>query len=664
MEEITIALCGNPNSGKTTVFNLLTGSRQKTGNWPGVTVEKKEGLFEKGEKRVKVVDLPGTYSLTAYSIDEKIARDFLINGRPDRVVVIVDSTNLERNLYLTIELLEMGIDCILLLNMMDLAEKNGIRIDIDKLSKALGIPVIPAVAIKNKGIEELKEAIVSDKRSTPLIKVDYGIVENSINKLSKMIEEIDGYNLPSRWTAIKLLEGDEQVKEWLSNFSKGKEVIALSEKEILSCEENIGEDVESYIIERRYGFISGLVKECQKRIFPIGKRLSISDRIDKIVLNRWLGIPIFLFFMWLSFKLVFSLGNPIADIIDGFFSSLSDLTKKTIGENWISSLISDGIIAGVGSVLVFLPNIMILFLIIGFLEDCGYMARAAFVMDRLMHSLGLHGKSFIPMILGFGCNIPGIMACRTLDSEKDRILTILINPFMSCSARLPIYILFAGTFFSSHASDIVFSMYILGIIVAIFTAILFKSLFFKEEVSPLIMELPPYRMPTFKNVIIQMWTRSSLFLKKAGTVIFGGVILIWLLSSMPPGVKYASESSLIGRFGKIFAPIFSPAGFGFWQAAVALIFGILAKEIVVGTLGTLFGVEEEGLNKVLPHYFTKLSSFSFMVMSLLYIPCIASIGAIRAETGSWKWTAITVFWSLFIGWTLAVIFYQLGKLLL
>ncbi len=664
MEEITIALCGNPNSGKTTVFNLLTGSRQKTGNWPGVTVEKKEGLFEKGEKRVKVVDLPGTYSLTAYSIDEKIARDFLINGRPDRTVVIVDSTNLERNLYLTIELLEMGIDCILLLNMMDLAEKNGIRIDIDKLSKALGIPVIPAVAIKNKGIEELKEAIVSDKRSTPLIKVDYRIVENSINKLSKMIEEIDGYNLPSRWTAIKLLEGDEQVKEWLSNFSKGKEVIALSEKEILSCEENIGEDVESYIIERRYGFISGLVKECQKRISPIGERLSISDRIDKIVLNRWLGIPIFLFFMWLSFKLVFSLGNPIADIIDGFFSSLSDLTKKTIGENWISSLISDGIIAGVGSVLVFLPNIMILFLIIGFLEDCGYMARAAFVMDRLMHSLGLHGKSFIPMILGFGCNIPGIMACRTLDSEKDRILTILINPFMSCSARLPIYILFAGTFFSSHASDIVFSMYILGIIVAIFTAILFKSLFFKEEVSPLIMELPPYRMPTFKNVIIQMWTRSSLFLKKAGTVIFGGVILIWLLSSMPPGVKYASESSLIGRFGKIFAPIFSPAGFGFWQAAVALIFGILAKEIVVGTLGTLFGVEEEGLNKVLPHYFTKLSSFSFMVMSLLYIPCIASIGAIRAETGSWKWTAITVFWSLFIGWTLAVIFYQLGKLLL
>ncbi len=663
MKEITISLCGNPNSGKTTIFNALTGARQKTGNWPGVTVERKEGVFEEDGRRIKVVDLPGTYSLTAYSIDERIARDFLVNERPDVNVVITDATNLERNLYLTIELLEMGVNCILDLNMMDMVEKRGIKIDIKKLSASLGIPVIPTVGIRKKGIDELRKAIIqfAEKRTSPL-KIDYGILEDSIGRISEMLAKIKGFRLPERWTAIKLLEGDEQVKEWLLSFPEGKEVVSFVEDEIPKLEEKIGEDVESYIVERRYGFISGLVKECTEKVLAIEEKLSISDRIDRIVLNRWIGIPIFLFFMWISFKLVFDVGSPFADYIDQFFGFLGDYVKKEIGENWISSFIADGIISGIGSVLVFLPNIMILFLIIGFLEDCGYMARAAFVVDRLMHSLGLHGKSFIPMILGFGCNIPGIMACRTLESEKDRILTILINPFMSCSARLPIYVLFAGVFFQKNAGTVIFIMYVLGIIVAILTAIIFKKIFFKTEVAPLIMELPPYRMPTLKNVLIQMWERSFLFIKKAGTVIFAGVVLVWFLSSMPPGVEYASKDSWIGCLGRAFAPIFEPAGFGFWQAAVALIFGILAKEVVVGTLGTLYGVEEEGLSKILPKYFTKLSSFSFMVMSLLYIPCIASIGVIKSETGSWKWTAIAVFWSLFVGWTISVLFYQMGKI--
>ncbi len=663
MEEVTVSLCGNPNSGKTTIFNALTGARQKTGNWPGVTVERKEGLFEENGIKIKVVDLPGTYSLTAYSIDERIARDFLIKERPDINVVITDATNLERNLYLTIELLEMGVNCILALNMMDMVEKKGIKIDIKGLSEALGIPVIPTVGIKNKGIDELKKAIIqfAGKRISPL-KIDYGILEDSISKISEMVTKLRGYNLPERWTAIKLLEGDQQVKEWILLFPEGKEIVSFVENEAKRLKEKIGEDIESYIVERRYGLISGLVKECTERALAIEEKLGISDRIDKIVLNRWLGIPLFLFFMWIAFKLVFDVGAPFADYIDGFFGALGDYAKKEIGSNWLSSLVSDGIISGVGSVLVFLPNIMILFLVIGFLEDCGYMARAAFVMDRLMHSLGLHGKSFIPMILGFGCNIPGIMACRTLESEKDRLLTILINPFMSCSARLPIYVLFAGAFFPKHAETVIFVMYVLGIVVAIFTAIIFKKLFFKTETAPLIMELPPYRMPTLKNVLIQMWERSFIFVKKAGTVIFLGVLIVWFLSSMPPAVEYASKDSWIGYLGRAFAPVFEPAGFGFWQAAVALIFGILAKEVVVGTLGTLFGVEEEGLRNVLPKYFTQLSSFSFMVMSLLYIPCIASIGVIKSETGSWKWTAIAVLWSIFIGWTTAVLFYQIGKI--
>ena len=666
MEELTISICGNPNSGKTTLFNALTGARQKTGNWPGVTVEKKEGIFESNGKRVKVLDLPGIYSLSTYSLDERIARDFLITGKPDLNIIIIDATNLERNLYLVIELLEMGVNCILALNMMDMVRKRGTKIGTKKLSNVLGIPVVPIVATKKEGIGELVQSIFhSQGKDIPPLKINYGgVMEEAIDKISEMIDRVrpSQCDVPSRWMAIKLLEADPQVRSWVEEISGSKEVISAAQKEASKLEKQIGEDIETYLIERRYGFISGLVKECVSKPKTIGEKLSFSDKIDKIVINKWLGIPLFLLFMWVTFKLVFGLGNPIADQIDALFGYLGEGAKKALGENWFSSLISNGIIAGIGSVLVFLPNIMLLFFVIGFLEDCGYMARAAFVMDRLMHVLGLHGKSFIPMMLGFGCNIPGIMACRTLESEKDRLLTILINPFMSCSARLPIYVLFAGTFFPKHAGTVIFILYALGIVIAICTAIIFKNIFFKVEGAPLIMELPPYRMPTLKTVLINMWNRSAMFLKKAGTIIFGGVCLIWLLSSMPPGVKYASSKSWIGYLGNFFAPIFRPAGFGFWQAAVALIFGVLAKEIVVGALGTLYGVEEEGLSKILPKYFTKLSAFSFMVMSLLYVPCIASIGVIKSETNSWRWTSLAVCWSLFVGWVSAILFYQIGRM--
>jgi len=666
MSEMVICLGGNPNSGKTTVFNSLTGARQKVGNWPGVTVERKEGEFTVQGKRIKVVDLPGTYSLTAYSIDERIARDFLIKEHPDVTVVIVDATNLERNLYLAVELLELGANVVIDLNMMDIVRHKRWQIDIDKLSQILCASIVPTVASKGEGMERLKSVVLSaaTKEATPL-KIDYGAdVERTLNELVDFInqQKNGGLNVSSRWLAIKLLENDAQIKNWLQTLPKGTEIIKRANHLAQTLQDRLGEDIESYLIERRYGFISGLVKECVKKPSGIEEKLTISDKIDKIVLNRWLGIPIFLLFMWVTFKLVFDMGGPFADYIDTGFGWLGEATKHILGENWFSSLLSDGIIAGIGSVLVFLPNIMILFLAIGFLEDCGYMARAAFVMDRFMHALGLHGKSFIPMILGFGCNIPGIMATRTLESRKDRILTILINPFMSCSARLPIYILFAGTFFPTHAGTVIFFMYALGIVVAIFTGLLFKRIFFKGEVAPLIMELPPYRMPTLKTVLIHMWERSSVFLKKAGTIIAAGVVLVWFLSSMPPGVEYASRESWIGSLGALFAPLFKPGGFGFWQAAVALIFGILAKEVVVGTLGTLYGVEEESLTKVLPKYFTNLSALSFMVMSLLYIPCIAAIGVIKAETNSWRWTGLAVGWSLFVGWIIATLFYQLGRI--
>ncbi|MBW1917610.1 MAG: ferrous iron transport protein B [Deltaproteobacteria bacterium] len=666
MADVTICLGGSPNAGKTTVFNKLTGARQKVGNWPGVTVEKKEGEYSYQGKTIRVVDLPGTYSLSAYSLDERIASDFLVKEQPDVTVVIVDASILESNLYLPIELLELGANLVVDLNMMDVVRHKKWQLDVEKLSHSLGVPVIPTVAKKAEGVESLRQTILSarDRRPPPL-KVNYGPeVEPALNELTDLIQRSrDGsINAPSRWLALKLLENNAQIKDWVWTLPKGEEILRKAEDLTAALNDRLGRDLETHLVERRYSFISGLVKKCFRKPLGPEERISISDKIDQVVLNRWLGIPIFLVFMWLTFKLVFDLGNPLADYIDTGFSWLAGQTTALLGDTWFASLLSEGIIGGVGSVLVFLPNILILFLMIGILEDCGYMARAAFVMDRFMQRLGLHGKSSIPMILGFGCNIPGIMACRTLESPKDRILTVLINPFMSCSARLPIYVLFAGAFFSQQSGAVIFALYLLGILVAILTALLFKNLFFKGESSPLIMELPPYRLPTVKNIIMHMWHRASMFIKQAGTIIMAGVILIWLLASMPMGVEYASEQSWIGQFGKLVGPLFSPAGFGFWQAAVALIFGIVAKEVVVGTLGTLLASGEEGLSNVLPQYFTSLTALSFMVMSLLYIPCFATIGVIKSETNSWKWTGLAVGWSLLVGWTSAVLIYQLGQL--
>ncbi len=662
-KKFKIALAGHPNSGKTTIFNLLAGAKEKIGNWSGTTVEKKVGKFFLSNNEIELVDLPGIYGLSAYSIDERIARDFLIEEDPDLVVSVIDATNLERNLFLPIQILEMGKPLIIVFNMMDMVEKQNIKINIDEISKVLNVDIVPTVALHNKGINDLKNTIVkniSEKKEVNF-KIDYKHnIEDAIFEIIPVLKKREKFlGLPERFIALKVLEDDIEMIEKLKNTNIYEETLKIKEKYNKKLE-----DVETEIIERRYGFIHGLLSECMKKEPTFEEKLDFSDKLDTILTNKYIGIPLFLIFMFLLFEFVFVVGNPLAGLVGQFFVLLSNITKSLClslhFSNYLISFLTDGIISGIGSVLVFLPNILLLFLGISILEDSGYMARAAFVMDRFMHFLGLHGKSFIPMIIGFGCNIPGIMATRTLTSRKDRILTILILPLMSCSARLPVYVLFSSVFFAKYQGLIVFSLYFIGIILAIIVAKFFKHIFFKSEVAPLIMELPPYRLPTLKNALITMWERSRIFVKKAGTIIFFAVVLIWLLSSLPFGVKYASEQSLIGVLGKFIAPVFKPAGFGFWQAAVALIFGIMAKEVVVGTLGTLFG--GEGMLKVaLAHYFTPLSAYAFLLMTLIYIPCIATIAVIKRET-NWKWALLSVSYSLILGWVVSVLFYQIGSL--
>ncbi len=669
-----IALAGNPNSGKTTIFNALTGSRQKVGNWPGVTVEKKEGKLSLNGEEITVVDLPGIYSLTASSIDEKIARDFLIKERPYLVVVVLDASNLERNLYLPIQLMELGVSkVILVFNMMDQVRAKGMEIDMDGLSKVLGVPIVGTIANRGVGIEKLKAVIKDELEKEGIFKKEpvfryKGRLEDAIKELEEILSDEEIFkNIPARWLSIKLLEGDIEYLSLLEKSRSRERIESVVRGWRKRIEEDIGYDLDTAIIEWRYAFIEGLVHEFVRKKLDLMEVLTLSDKIDRVVTNRFLGLPIFLLILWLMFKFTFDVGGIFADHIDAFFGVLAeragDLIRSIGGPDMLASFISEGVIGGVGSVLVFLPNIFFLFLCIAIIEESGYMARGAFVMDRIMHALGLHGKSFIPMVIGFGCNVPAIMATRTLDNPKDRIVTILVNPLMSCSARLPIYILFAGALFSRHQGTVIFSLYLLGILLAILMARIFKGIFFKGEPSPLIMELPPYHLPTWKAVFLSAWQRSKVFLFKAGTIILGTVIVIWFLASFPRGVEYGSAQSFAGRIGQFLAPIFKPAGFGFWQAAVSLIFGILAKEVVVGTLGTLYGAEEEKLGTVIAKHFTPLSAYSFMAMSLIYIPCAATIAVIKRETNSWRWTLFAVFYSLLLGWIVATLIYQVGSLM-
>ncbi|MCK4319066.1 ferrous iron transport protein B [Candidatus Micrarchaeota archaeon] len=669
MKKITIAVAGNPNVGKSTLFNAFTGARQHVGNWPGKTIEKKEGELRHEGHNIKIVDLPGTYSLTAYSIEEIVARNYIVDEHPDAVIHIVDSTNLERNLYLTLQLIELGANVVLALNMTDLAEKQKIEIDEKKISHFLNIPVVKIQARKKQGIDKLIKVTIEEagKKRHKKPQMRYGkelrphIIE--LGDIAKKLNLSEGYN--PRWIVLKLLECDDQVRSLVEKIDGGKELIEEVRKTRVHLVHIFGEDVDTVLANARYGFIAGLMKESVNK--KAEGQLTISDKIDRFVTNRYLGIPFFLFVMWLMFTITFEVAAPFMDLIDWSFGWMSGIAVGWVasvnGPEWLASLIADGIMGGVGSVLIFVPNIFLLFMVIAILEDSGYMARAAFIMDRLMHKIGLHGKSFIPMILGFGCNVPAIMATRTLENKKDRLLTILINPLMSCSARLPVYVLFVGAFFAEYQGLVIFSLYLLGITLAILMGLIFKKSLFPGLSSPFVMELPPYRMPTLTGILVHMWERGSLFIKKAGTMIFVIVLFIWFLANLPMGVEYASQESLIGQMGSLIAPIFEPCGFGSWQASSSLLFGFAAKEVVVGTLGTVYGVGEEALVDSLRNTFTPLSAYAFMVFTLLYVPCMAVISVIKKETNSWKWPIFTVVYTTLLAWVVSFIVYQGGLLL-
>ncbi|PVE16717.1 ferrous iron transport protein B [Clostridium perfringens] len=665
---LTIALAGNPNCGKTSLFNLLTKSRQHIGNWPGVTVEKKEGTLKFKGESYKVIDLPGTYSLGAYSEDEIVARNYILKDKPDVVINVVDATNLERNLYLTTQLIEMGANVVIALNMIDQAEALNIEIDTNKLSKKLGVPIIKTSALKNRGIEELIETSIYSKKNEKLININYGEdIENEIKNLSSLLETYKNkLEFPVNWTALKLLENDEYIKDKIKQLNSPSIFTKLEESN-KTIEKNIGFEADMSIVDKRYSFISSITEDVIKK--PSEKQVTTTEKIDKIVTNKYLGIPIFALIMYCLYELTFIIGAGIQE----WFGDLIAKAGVIVSE-WFSNMgapellvgfIDKGLFGGVGAVLSFLPLIMVMYFLLGLLEDSGYMARAAYVMDRLMRGLGLHGKTFVSMIVSVGCNVPGIMSTRTLENKKDRMIAILINPFISCGARMPIYAVFVEAFFPTHQGLVLFSLYVLGIIVALISGKIFSKTLFKGESSYFVMELPAYRMPSIKNVFLLMWEKAGAFFKKAGMIIFPMMIVLWALSVLPLGVEPNSEHSILGMIGSFVAPLFVLAGYGTWQAGVSLITGILAKESVVATMGMVYaGVEEgEALINVIQQVFTPLSAISFLVMTLLYTPCLAALGAIKRETNSMKWTIFSAVYTFVIALVLSTLVYQVGLLL-
>ncbi len=677
---IRVALIGNPNSGKTTLFNALTGAHQHVGNWPGVTVEKKEGSRRYHNHTLDIIDLPGTYSLTAFSIEEVVVRDFLFGEKPDVVVQVVDGSNLERNCYLTVQLIEMGIPMVIALNMYDELRDKGFDIDRKLLGQLYGCVVVPTVGSKGHGINALLKAIeetatgeLIDPDAAPRdIQVNYGQeFEDSISKLQEKIAGTSDLNIPARWLAVRILEGDNDAMTRLTpELLSDPEFHRVLTESIERLNKLYPEGVEEMIADRRYGFIAGALQETLKRSGP-GRR-QLSEKADNFLTHRILGMPLFLFFLWLLFQGTFTLGEPPMGWIETGIGWLSTVLAAILPAGPLRNLLIEGVIGGVGGVLVFLPNIMILFLGISLLEDSGYMARAAFLMDKLMHSLGLHGKSFIPLIMGFGCSVPAIMASRTLESRRDRLLTILITPLMSCSARLPVYILFAGTFFPNNAGNIIFGLYIFGIVVAIGAGKVFSMTLFRARGAPFVMELPPYRMPTFWTTIRHMWDRSSEYLKKMGTVILAASIIVWFLGAFPlqEGESPAAEDSYIGQVGRTISPVLDPLGFD-WQMGVALVAGLVAKEVVVSTLGVLYEVEkndEAGTSEALTGALrnsgiSQISALAFMLFVLIYTPCIAAIVAIWRESGSIGWAVFSMGYQTTLAWLIAFGAVQAGILL-
>ena len=668
MKELIVGLAGNPNVGKTTVFNQLTGMRQHVGNWPGKTVERAEGSFKHGEYEYDVVDLPGNYALSAHSMEEIVSRDFIVDDDSDVIINVVDAANLERNLYLTVQMMELGANLVMALNMNDFAKKKDHIIDIGLMSELLGFPVIEVNAKSKDGFDELLTA-VEKAAANPVdssAKLSYGDeLKEHLGDLQAIIEQDNNLlDVPSIWTAIKLLEKDTIVIEKVQKSSMSSKIMMEVDKVSKHLIDIFDEGAEEVIANARYAFIGGLMAEAVKR--PDVEKETTTDKIDKIVTNRLLAPFIFLGIMFLMFHLTYTISAPFQGMIDDGFIALAEFVAGYISNEYLASFICDGIIGGVGGVLVFLPIIILMFLFLSILEDCGYLARAAFTLDIVMHKLvGLHGKAFIPMILGFGCGVPAIMATRTMENESDRLLAMMLVPFMSCTARAPIYAIFVAAFFTQHQALMVTLMYVIGIVVALLVAAILKRTLFKGLSAPFVMELPTYKIPSVKGVLLHTWEKVKGFLRKAGTIILVCSIVLWILSSFPLGVEYGSEQSVLGMIGTFIAPIFAPLGFGTWQAAVAIIAGLAAKEVVVSTFGTLAGMEEddeEGITSLVHDTFTPLSAFSFMVFTLLYIPCFAAIGAIKQETNGFRWPLIMCGITLVTAYIVSFLVFQIGGL--
>ena len=709
---INVALVGNPNCGKTSLFNFASGAHEHVGNYSGVTGDAKEGTFQQDGYTFRIVDLPGTYSLSAYTPEELYVRKHLSEEQPDVVINVVDASNLERNLYLTCQLIDMDIRSVIALNMYDELERSGNKFDHNSLSQMIGTPIVPTISRTGFGIEQLfKRVIKVYEEEDPVIRhihINYGeVLEKGIKNVRNAIKQNGNVakSLSKRYLSIKLLEGDPEIEKFIQTLPGSDTILEERDRNVVQIEELLLEDSETAFTNARYGFISGALRETyeQNKI----KEATSTQIIDLFVTHKVLGFPIFILFMWIMFEATFRLGAYPMEWIEDLVGWIGNFVRGTMSEGPLKDLLVDGIIGGVGGVIVFLPNILILYLFISFMEDSGYMARAAFIMDKIMHKMGLHGKSFIPLVMGFGCNVPAIMASRTIESRNSRMITMLINPLMSCSARLPVYVLLAGAFFPNNASFILLSLYVCGILLAVIMARLFKRFLFNEEDVPFVMELPPYRMPTGKSIMIHMWEKAKQYLHKMGGVILVASIIIWFLGYFPrhsetgdafdqqiAEVENAEldskektetiaelerlknmehqKNSYIGTIGQTIQPVLSPLGFD-WKMSVSLLTGMAAKEVVVSTLSVLYTGEEEDAQALSERIkqdldeegnpvFTPLIALSLMLFVLIYFPCIATISAIVNESGSWKWGIFVIVYTCVLAWIVSFVVYQTGSL--
>jgi len=716
---INVALVGNPNCGKTSLFNLASGAHEHVGNYSGVTVDAKEGFFDFQGYRFKIVDLPGTYSLSAYTPEEIYVRQHIIEETPDVIINVVDASNLERNLYLTTQLIDMNVRMVIALNMYDELEASGNKLNYRLLSKLFGVPMVPTVCKKNLGIEHLFHLVINlyegadffgkngeihkevlkelqDWHRTNVNEAeheehmdDYVAPDKSRQKIYRHIHINHGPDIEkgieyvkaeiskneeirhlysTRYLSIKLLENDKSVEKFIRTLPNSTEIFAAKEKAARKIQIAMNEDSESAITNAKYGFITGALKETF--IDNHLEKDQMTKVLDTIVTHKIWGYPIFFLFMWIMFQGTFSLGAYPMAALEWLVDALRHFVENTMTAGPLKDMIVDGIIGGVGGVIVFLPNILLLYFFISLMEDSGYMARAAFIMDKIMHKMGLHGKSFIPLVMGFGCNVPAILASRTIENRKSRLITILVNPLMSCSARLPIYLLLVGTFFPGKASLVLLSIYVTGILLAVLMARLFSKVLVKGEDTPFVMELPPYRMPTMKAITRHTWEKGQQYLRKMGGVIMIASIIIWYLGYYPNHNSYKTvaeqqENSYIGQIGKAIEPAIKPLGFD-WKLGIGLVSGVGAKELVVSTLGVLYtndaGVSKSNLAERIP--ITPLAAYSLMLFVLIYFPCIATLAAIKQESGSWKWAAFAALYTTSLAWIIAFSFYQIGNMLL